>query len=85
MKRRRPEMVPEVAEVLPDLILEFGTITDFLGVLGVDEHRPEHVQLHGSALPSLMLEAVRRDHIRPDRRQVGWSLQGRPHLGDGGV
>ncbi len=83
--RRRLEELAEVAKVVPDVLLLLRVVGDVLRVLGVDEERPEHVLLHRAALTALVLEAVRRHDVRPDRRQVRRRLERRAHLGDGGV
>ena len=83
--RRRLEELPEVAEVVPDVLLLVRVVGDVLCVLGVDEERPEHVALHRPSFAALVLEAVRRHDVRPDRRKVRRPLERRPHLRDRAV
>jgi hypothetical protein len=70
--RRRAEELPQVAQVVPDVLLLVRVVADLLRVLRVDEERPEHVLLHRPALAALVLEAAVRHHVRPDRCQVRW-------------
>ena len=85
LPRRRAVELPQIAEVVPDVLLLLRVVGDVLRVLGVDEERPEHVALHRPSLAALVLEAVRRHDIRPDRRQVRRTLEGRPYLRDRAV
>ena len=82
LPRRRAEELPQVAEVVPDVLLLGRVVGDVLRVLGVDEERPEHVLLHRAALAALVLEAVRRHDVGPDRGQVRRALERRAHLRD---
>jgi hypothetical protein len=51
---RLPEEAREPGQVGPDLRLLLGVVGDVLGVLRVNEERPEHVQLHRAALARLV-------------------------------
>ncbi len=83
--RRRAEELPQVAQVVPDVLLLLRVVAYVLRVLRVDEERPEHVLLHRPALAALVLEAVGGHHVRPDRRHVRRALERGAHLGDRGV
>ena len=85
LPRCRPEQLPQVLEVVPDLGRLGRVVTYVLRVLRVDEERPEHVPLHRAALAALVLEAVRRHDVRPDGRQVRRALERRAHLRDRAV
>ena len=85
LPRRRAEELPQVAQVLPDVLPLARVAAHVLGVLGVDEERPEHVPLHRAALAALVLEAVRRHDVGPDRGQVRRALERGAHLRDRAV
>ena len=85
LPRRRAEELPQVAQVVPDVLLLLRVAGDVLGVLGVDEERPEHVPLHRATLAALILKAVRRHDVGPDRGQVRRALERRAHLRDRAV
>ncbi len=83
--RPAPHQLPEVPQVVPDLLLLLEVAGHVLRVGGVDVERPEHVQLHRPALARLVVEHVGRHGVRPDRRQVGRALERGAHLDDRGV
>ena len=85
LPRRRPEELPEVLQVLPHVGHLARVVAHVLCVLRVDEERPEHVPLHRAALAALVLEAVRRHHVGPDRGQVRRALERGPYLRDRAV
>ena len=85
LPRRRPEELPEVLQVLPHVGHLARVVAHVLRVLRVDEERPEHVPLHRAALAALVLEAVRRHHVGPDRGQVRRALERGPYLRDRAV
>ena len=85
LPRGRPEELPQVAKIVPDILLLLRFVRDLPRILRVDEERPEHVLLHRTALAALVLEAVRGNDIRPDRRQVWRALECGAHLGDRSV
>ena len=83
--RPLPEELPQVAEVVPHLLLPDRVALHLLRVGGVDVERPEHVQLHRAALARLVVVRVRRRDVGPDRGQVRRTLERRPDLRDAGV
>ncbi len=85
LPRRGPEELTEVPQVVPDLLRERGVVEHLLGVLGMDEQRPEHVALHRAALAGAVRVVVRRHDVRPDRRQVRRPLERRADLHLAGV
>ena len=69
LERELPHELAQPREVAPDLGLLVLVVGDVLRVLGVDEERPEHVQLHRAALAGLVLERCSSAR-RPARSRV---------------
>ena len=80
LPRGRPEELPQIAHVVPDVLLLAGIVRDLLRVLRVDEERPEHLPLHRAALARAVRVVARRDDVRPDRGEVRRPFDRRANL-----
>lgn len=79
LERRPPDPVPHPLHALQHPLPGRRVVLDFLGVIGMQEEGPEHVELHGPAPAHLVGVAVCRADVGPDGPQVGRAVEG--HMG----
>ena len=80
LPRGRPEELPQIAHVVPDVLLLAGIVRDLLRVLRVDKECPEHLPMHRAALARAVRVVARRDDVRPDRGEVRRPFDRRANL-----